>query len=419
MTSLSKVADALATYLGYRPRTLRLSERSDNLRESRIRNTARLVNNLSAQHPLINLGQGLPEFPPHQALKDAAKAAIDGEFNQYLDTWGYAPLRRAIADKLARYNGIKANPDTEITVTCGASEALHLAAQLLVQDGDEMIVFEPYYETYEADLVLAAGAPRFVRLHAPEYHFDPAQLEKAFNRRTRAILLTTPHNPTGRVFTREELEQIARLCQKWNVVAIADEIYEYLVYDGKKHISLATIPGMEDRTITISGLSKTFSVTGWRLGYMHAAPELTKRLRRMHDYVTLGAPSPLQVAAVTAINMPDSFYGEVNRQYQDSRDQLAEALKQAGLNFRQPEGAYYIFADAAPWGFSDDRQAWEYLLREFRLVSVPGSCFYRPGAQTTSLRFCFAKKPQTIAAGAAALLSAAAARTDQTPKNGG
>jgi aminotransferase len=392
------------------------SARSQLIRDSNIREAARLVAELNTNGELVNLGQGLPEYPAPFELKEAAKAAIDADFNQYSDTRGYAVLRQAIAAKLGRYNGIKANPDTEVTVTCGASEALHIALQTLVNPGDEVIIVEPFYENYHPDVIMAGGVPRYVTLRKPDYTFDKRELEAAFNNRTRAILLTNPHNPTGRVFTREELKLVADLCQKYNVVAISDEIYEHLVYDGRRHISIATLPGMEDRTITISGLSKTFGVTGWRLGYFHAPAAYTKQIRRLHDYITLAAPSPLQIAAVTAMGMPESFYGDMVLKYQHARDELAKAAAEAGFKFRMPEGAYYLFTDSSHLGFANDKLAWEHLLRRHKLVSVAGFCFYRPNATTNNLRFCFAKRPTTIKTGAALLKAVGQERRPFAPK---
>jgi aspartate/methionine/tyrosine aminotransferase len=407
MQSFSDLAAWFSALITRNPRTRSLfSDRSQLIRDSNIREAARLVAELSATGNLVNLGQGLPEYPAPAVLKEAAKAAIDADFNQYSDTRGYAATRQAIAAKLQRYNGINANADTEVTVTCGASEALHVALQTLVNPGDEVIIIEPFYENYHPDVVMAGGIPRYITLRAPDYTFDARELAAAFNKRTRAILLTNPHNPTGRVFTREELELVAEQCRKWNVIAISDEIYEHLVYDGRRHISMATLPGMQDRTITVSGLSKTFGVTGWRLGYFHAAPHLTKQIRKLHDYITLAAPSPLQIAAVTALNLPDSFYAEMTQKYQDARDELCKAAAEAGFKFRKPEGAYYLFTDSSNLNFANDKLAWDYLLKEHKLVSVAGFCFYRPGTQTNNLRFCFAKRPATIQTGAALLKAA-------------
>lgn len=379
----------------------KISNRAMLIRESNIRDAARLVAQLSAQTKIVNLGQGLPEYPCPQELKDAAKAAVDADLNQYSNTWGYPLLRLAIASKLKRHNGIIVNPETEVTVTCGASEALNATLLATVNPGDEVIIIEPFYENYHPNVVIAGGAPRYVRLHEPGWTFDERELARAFNRHTRAILINTPNNPTGRVFSYDELTMVARLCQKWDVLAICDEIYEYMVYDGHKHISMATIPGMEDRTVTVSGLSKTFSVTGWRLGYLAAPAEHTKAIRRVHDYLTLAAPSPLQQAGIVALNLPDDFYRTMANKYRELRDQLIPAVEAAGFKLnRKPEGTYYLFTDCSHMGFANDRQLWEYLLREFGVATVAGYCFYRPDTTTHKIRFCYAKYPATIEAGA-------------------
>lgn len=380
--------------------SLSISDRAMLVRESNIRDAARLVEELSRQARIINLGQGLPEYGAPQVLKDAAKAAIDADFNQYSNTWGYLSLRQAIARKLAQYNGVIANPDTEITVTCGVSEALNATLLATVNPGDEVIVVEPFYENYHANVIMAGGTPRYVRLHEPDWTFCERELKGAFNRHTRAILINTPHNPTGRVLTRQELELIGSLCQKWGVLAVCDEMYEYMVYDGHKHISLASLPGMEDRTVTLSGLSKTFSVTGWRLGYLAAPAQLSPAIRRVHDYLTLAAPSPLQQAAVVALNLPPEFYQEMAAKYQGLRDKLMEAVKDAGFGLRSPEGTYYLFTDCSHMGFANDRKCWEYLLRQFGLATVAGYCFYRPDVTTQHIRFCYAKYPSTLDAAA-------------------
>ncbi|MBI4533192.1 MAG: pyridoxal phosphate-dependent aminotransferase [Candidatus Melainabacteria bacterium] len=377
-----------------------ISDRAMLIRESNIRDAARLVEELSRQAKIINLGQGLPEYPAPQVLKDAAKAAIDADFNQYSNTWGYLALRQAIARKLAQYNGIVANPDTEITVTCGVSEGLNATLLATVNPGDEVIIVEPFYENYHANVIMAGGTPRYVRLHEPDWTFDERELKGAFNRHTRAILINTPHNPTGRVMTCHELQLIGSLCQKWGVLAVCDEMYEYMVYDGHQHISLASLPGMEDRTVTLSGLSKTFSVTGWRLGYLAAPEPLSKAIRHVHDYLTLAAPSPLQQAAVVALDLPADFYKGMSTKYQGLRDKLMTVVSDAGFTLRKPEGTYYLFTDCSHMGLNNDRQCWEYLLRQFGLATVAGYCFYRPGTTTQRIRFCCAKYPETIDAAA-------------------
>lgn len=376
-------------------RRSKISQRAEIIRESNIRDAARLVSQIP---DVVNLGQGLPEYPAPAILKDAAREAILQDFNQYSNTWGYPQLRQAIAHKMSHYNGIAANPETEITVTCGASEALNAALLATVNPGEEVIIFEPFYENYHPNVAICGGLPRYVKLRSPDWTFDRKELAAAFNRRTRAILINTPHNPTGRVFSKDELDFIAHLCQKWDVIAITDEIYEYMVYDGNRHLSMATLPGMGERTITISGLSKTFSITGWRLGYVVAPAEYTRALRRVHDYLTLAAPSPMQVAGITAMKMPDEFYAGMMARYQEMRDQIMVVAEGAGFKFKKPEGTYYLFTDASQLGFEDDGKLWEHLLTEYKLATVAGYCFHRPGAKTNNIRFCYAKSAKTIEA---------------------
>ncbi len=403
MVSLKQLREAVArlasclSLKGDHARRSNISNRAAKIRPSNIRDAARLVTEMSAKTRVINLGQGLPQYPAPQFLKDAAKAAIDANINQYSNTWGDPLLRQAIARKFQRYNGVTYNPETEITVTCGASEAINAALLATVNPGDEMIVFEPFYENYHPNAMIVDATLRYVQLREPDWTFDEKELEAAFNKRTKVLLLNTPHNPTGKVFSRRELEAIARLCRKWNVLVICDEIYEYMVYDGARHVSMAAIPGMKERTITVSGLSKTFSVTGWRLGYCAAPPEITRALRRVHDYLTLAAPSPLQAAAVVALNQPDDFYKELADKYRALRDQLCPMLEAAGFKFQKPQGTYYVFADCSHMGFATDRQAWEYMLRALGVATVAGYCFYRPEQSPRHLRFCYAKYPETIA----------------------
>lgn len=372
-----------------------ISERATLIRDSNIRDAARMV---ATRPGVINLGQGLPEAPVPQFLKQAAINAINADFNQYSNTWGYPVLREAIAQKAKRFNGIIADPEHNITVTCGASEALNVALLATVNPGEEIIIFEPFYENYHPNAITSGAVPRYVKLHGPDWTFDPRELARAFNKRTKVVMLNTPHNPTGRVFRAEELKVIADLCQKWGAITLTDEIYEHMVYDGGKHVSMATIPGMEDRTITVSGLSKTFGVTGWRLGYVIAPEPYSSALRRFHDYLTLAAPSPLQMAALTALSLPQSYYDELTAKYQSNRDLICDAVGKAGFQFRKPEGTYYLFTDASDFGFGNDRELWNYLLNEFNLATVAGYCFFRPDAKTNYIRFCYAKTPQTLAA---------------------
>jgi aminotransferase len=384
---------ARSCFPGFHPAHKRISARATLIRESNIRDAARLVKQIPN---VVNLGQGLPEYPAPAILKEAAQKAIAADHNQYSNTWGYPELRQAIARKMLAYNGITCDPETEVTVTVGASEALNAALLATVNPGDQVIVFEPFYENYHPNITIAGGTPRYVRLHAPDFTFDKDELAAAFNHRTRAILINTPHNPTGRVFTREELQVVADLCQKWDVLAITDEIYEYMVYDGHKHISMATLAGMRERTITISGLSKTFGITGWRLGYVVAPPEYTSAMRRVHDYLTLCAPAPLQMAGIVALEMGEDFYREMVEKYRAARDQLIEVAAKAGFKFRKPEGTYYLFTDVSHMGFASDKQLWEVLLRQHGLATVAGYCFYRPNAKTQNIRFCYAKSQATI-----------------------
>ncbi|MCC7527032.1 MAG: aminotransferase class I/II-fold pyridoxal phosphate-dependent enzyme [Candidatus Melainabacteria bacterium] len=395
LKNLSARLNALAQCITGKPRSRSpISDRALIIRDSNIRDAARLVSQLPG---ITNLGQGLPEYPAPQILKDAAVAAINADWNQYSNTWGYPQLREAIAGKMKHYNGVDADPETEITVTVGASEALNASLLATVNPGDEVIIFEPFYENYHPNVAICGGTPRYVKLHSPTWTFDRKELAAAFNKRTRVILINTPHNPTGRVFTMEELSFIADLCKKWDVLAITDEIYEYMVYDGRKHISMATLPGMRDRTITISGLSKTFSITGWRLGYAVAPEKYTRALRKVHDYLTLAAPSPMQIAGITALNMPDEFYAEMVAKYQQMRDQICQVAQEAGFEFAQkPEGTYYLFTDPSKLGFENDRKLWEHLLYDHKLATVAGYCFFRPDAKTNHIRFCYAKSEKTI-----------------------
>jgi len=367
----------------------------------------REMTRLAAIHGGINLAQGFPDFPAPANLVDAAARALREGFNQYAITWGAPAFRQALAEKVRWFNGIEVDPERHITVTCGATEAMMATLLATVNPGEEVIVFEPFYENYGPDTKLSGAVPRFVQLRLePGFPFDPEEVQAQITPRTKAIIINTPHNPTGRVFSREELGLVAKLCQKWGAIALCDEIYEHMVYDGHKHVSMATLPGMEDRTVTVSGLSKTFSVTGWRLGYLAAPPDYSKAIRRVHDYLTLAAPSPLQQAGIVALNLPDEFYREMQDKYCGLRNQLLDVVRGAGFRLaRKPEGTYYLFADCSHMGFASDRQLWEYLLREFGVATVAGYSFYRPDTRTQKIRFCYAKYPHTLAAGAERLQS--------------
>src|SRR5260370_3733548 len=324
----------------------------------------------------VNLAQGCPDFAAPAVIKEAAKRAIDEEYNQYAITHGSPNFRRAIADKVRSYNGIACDPDRNITVTCGATEAMIATMLAVINPGDEVIIFEPFYENYGPDVILAGATPRYVALRDPDFSIDRAEVEAAFGPRTKAIIVNTPHNPSGKVFTRAELEAIAALCMHYDTLAITDEIYEHIIYDGARHLSLASIPGMAERTITISGLSKTYSITGWRLAYAIASERLTSAIRKVHDFLTVGAPHPLQEAGAAALRLPESFYSSLSAMYARKRGALYDALTAAGLECSKPDGAYYIVADIGKLGFKDDFAAADFILEDVGVAAVPGSSFY-------------------------------------------
>ncbi len=354
----------------------------------------------------VNLAQGFPDFPAPAAIKEAAKRAIDEEYNQYAITHGSPNFRKAIAEKARAYNGLECDPERNITVTCGATEAMIASLLAVINPGDEVIIFEPFYENYGPDTILAGATARYVALRDPDFSFDRRELEKAFNARTKAIIINTPHNPTGKVFSRAELETIAQLCQRYDTLAITDEVYEHIIFGNAHHVSIGSIPGMEERTITISGLSKTYSITGWRLAYVIAPERLTSAVRKVHDFLTVGAAHPLQEAGAVALRLPESFYAELAAMYERKRATLFEALNGAGLKCRSPQGAYYIMADIGHLGFRDDFEAADFMLDEVGVSSVPGSSFYhRAELGRSMLRFTFSKSDETIGAAAERLKS--------------
>ncbi len=371
---------------------IKTAHRASTFNESVIREMTRVAN----QHGAINLAQGFPDFPMPEPMKDAACAAIHGDINQYAITWGTPALRLAIAEKYRRWYDIDVDPEREITVTCGATEAMAAVFLALIDPGDEVIVFEPFYENYGPDAILAGAKPVFVPLEGIDWRLDPDKLRAAFSDKTRAIVVNTPHNPTGRVFTREEISLIAELCQKYDVIAITDEIYEHIRYAGGHHV-LATWPGMRERTVTISGLSKTFSCTGWRLGYAVAPAEMTSPIRKVHDFLTVGAPAPLQAAGAIGMAFGPEYYNEMALEYRERRDVMVSALNEAGFRFSAPEGAYYILADFT--GISDLRgvEFAMWLAKEIGVATVPGTSFYHtPKNGETVTRFAFCKKPETL-----------------------
>jgi aminotransferase len=361
---------------------------------------------LAMLHGAINLAQGYPDFPAPDEVKEAAVAAIRADHNQYAITWGAKSLRDAIAAKTLRFYGYEPDPEREITVACGATESMMAAMLAVVNPGDEVIVFEPFYENYGPDAAISGAKLVFVPLEEPDFHFDEEKLRAAFTPRTKAIVVNTPNNPSGKVFTRAELELIGRLCEEFDALIITDEIYEHIIYDGHVHVSPATLPGLRERTISISGLSKTFSVTGWRLGYIIAPPELTNAIRKVHDFLTVGAPAPLQEAAAVALAFPDSFYEDVARSYAARREVLLTALGEAGFPVFRPQGAYYIMADIRPFGADDDSEFARFLTAEVGVAPVPGSSFYHDQALgRTKIRFTFSKREETLRAAAERLLT--------------
>jgi len=368
-----------------------LSRRVDHFVESVIRDMTRL----SIKHDAINLAQGFPDFPAPEELKRAAADAIMGDYNQYSITWGAKDLREEISRKAIKYNHIEADPESNVTVTCGSTEAMMAAMLALINEGEEVVVFEPFYENYGPDAVVSGAVPRFVPLNE-DCTIDEDALASAFNKKTRALILNTPNNPCGKVFTKDEMKLIADLCADHDVIAVTDEIYEYILYDGKKHISIASFDEMRDRTITISGFSKTYSVTGWRIGYALAEKSLTSALRKVHDFLTVGAPAPLQHACVTALGFPDSYYRDLAGMYASKRKLLFDALTKAGFRCSLPDGAYYILADIPESIGMDDMAFARYLVSEIGVAAVPGSSFFKGEAGKHKLRFTFSKKEETL-----------------------
>lgn len=369
------------------------SNRASKFTESVIREMTRIC----LRHQGVNLAQGFPDFPAPMEIKESAIRAIQKDFNQYAITWGTVNLRQAIAEKFAWYNGVSIDPEREITVCCGSTEAMISSLMAIVNPGDEVIVFEPFYENYGPDTILCDAKPCFITLHEPDWHFDEKELTQAFNKKTKAIVLNTPNNPTGKVFSREELLFIADLCQKWGVIAVTDEIYEHILYDGAKHISMASLPGMRDQTITINSISKTYSLTGWRVGWAIASALITSSIRKVHDFLTVGAPHPLQEAAATALRMDQTYYEALAKGYQERRDFLAQALVEAGFKIYLPNGAYYIMTDVSHFGFSDDVTFARHLVEKAGVATVPGSSFYNHSSLgATKVRFCFPKKRETL-----------------------
>jgi aminotransferase len=388
----------------------RVSRKASSFTESVIRDMSRQA----LAYGAVNLSQGFPDFSAPEDIKQAACDAINADINQYAITWGAKRFRDAIAAKTKWHLGLDIDPEREIVVTCGSTEAMIATMLAVIDPGEEVIVFEPYYENYGPDTILSGAVMRYVTLHPPtddrpDWHFDPGELRAAFNEKTKAIIITTPHNPTGKVFTREELRLIADLCIEYDALAFTDEIYEHIWYPDAtrgglepiRHTAMATLEGMRDRTVTINSLSKTYSVTGWRVGYAIAAPDLINGIRQVHDFLTVGAAAPLQEAGVYAMGLPASYYEKLQREYQRRRDYLLGALEEAGFKCFKPDGAYYIMTDISDFGFENDLKFTRYLVQDIGVAVVPGSSFYRrPELGAQQVRFCYCKRDETLAAAA-------------------
>jgi aminotransferase len=382
-----------------------LSLKAQSFTESVIREMTRLNLALNGPDRAINFAQGFPDFETDPRILEAAAVALRDGYNQYATTWGAPQLRQAVARKQSAAWNRKVDPETEVTVSCGATEAMIAAMLTAVDPGDEVVIFEPFYENYGPDCILTGATPRYVALQPPDWSFDPDSLRSAFTSRTRAIIVNTPHNPTGKVYSRAELELIAELCIEHGAIAITDEIYEHLVYHGR-HVSLATLEGMADRTITISGASKTFSVTGWRVGWIVAPPDLTGGIRKVHDFLTVGAAHPLQIAIASALELPPSFYMELLGDYRERRDAIVSGLRECGFAVEMPDGAYYVMAGIGAFGFDDDTAMARHLIEEVAVATVPASSFYHdPERGRGYLRFSFPKRLDTIERGVEALRS--------------
>jgi aspartate/methionine/tyrosine aminotransferase len=383
------------------------SAKAATFSESVIREMSRLC----AASGGVNLAQGFPDFACPQELKDAAKAAIDADVNQYAITWGAKAFRDGIAEKVARtYEGWTVDPETELCVTCGSTEAMIATLLATVDPGDEVIVFEPFYENYGPDAVLSGATPRYVTLHAPDWSIDEAELRAAFSDRTRAIIVNTPHNPTGKVFTRAELDLVGELCQTYDALCLTDEIYEHIVYDAE-HVPPATVPGLEDRTVTVNALSKTYAVTGWRVGWSIAPAEITSSIRKVHDFLTVGAAAPLQAAGAAAMALPAAYYEQEAKLYRERRDLLCGVLESTGFRFRVPDGAYYVLCETGELDPAQDSSAFaRRIVSDPGVAVVPGTSFFADPSQGAHLvRFAFPKKLETLHA-AAERISRLAAR---------
>jgi len=375
----------------------RVSRKASQFTESVIREMTREA----IKHGAVNLSQGFPDFAAPEDIKRVAMQAIADDVNQYAITWGAKDFREAISRKTKWYLGFEIDPEAEITVTCGSTEGMISAMLATVDPGEEVIVFEPFYENYAPDAILSDAKPRYVPLRAPDWSFDKSELRAAFNSKTKAIIICNPNNPTGKVFTREEIEFIGGLCQEFDALCFTDEIYEHILYprEGAEiaHISMAQIAGLRDRTVIVNSMSKTYSVTGWRVGYCIASPEITSAIRKVHDFLTVGAAAPLQAAGAYALSLPPSYYDRLQTEYRARRDLILPELEKAGFATFSPDGAYYVMTDIKAFGFKDDVEFTRHLIREVGVACVPGSSFYSdPRLGSQQVRFCFCKKDETL-----------------------
>jgi len=369
-----------------------LSRKLANFTDSVIRRMTRIAN----LHGAVNLSQGFPDFDPPKALKEALEKVAGGSIHQYAITWGAANFRVALARKQSRFMGFEINPETQVAVTCGSTEAMIAAMMTVCNPGDKVIVFSPFYENYTADAILSGAEPIYVHLKPPYYHFDIAELESAFMQNPKALILCNPSNPCGKVYTREELQIIARFAIKYDVFVITDEVYEHIVYEPFHHIYISSLPGMFERTISCSSLSKTYSITGWRLGYVIAPSNIIDGVRKVHDFLTVGAAAPLQEAAVTALNFGDEYYINLQKSYTEKKDYFLNGLDQLGLNYTVPQGAYYVMVDISEFGATNDIEFCEWMACEVGVAAVPGSSFFQEEVHHL-IRFHFAKNEETLA----------------------
>lgn len=376
-----------------------IAERLSGFTESVIREMTRVAN----AHDAINLSQGFPDFQPAAELVEAARDAMAGDYHQYAITWGAPLLREALAKKQSRYMGIELDPEANIVITCGSTEAMMAAMMTACNPGDKVVVFSPFYENYTADTILAGAEPIYVPLRPPDFRFDPVELRGAFLKRPKALILCNPSNPTGRVFSLDELTQIAELAREFDTFVITDEVYEHIVYAPHRHTYIASLPGMFERTISCGSLSKTYAITGWRLGHVIAPPEVIEGVRKVHDFLTVGAAHPLQIAAVTALNFPEIYYQQLAQDYARRRDILLGYLNQTGLPYFEPEGAYYVLVDISRFGYEDDTEFCLWLAKEIGVAAVPGSSFFREPVNHL-MRLNFAKREETLVAAGERLL---------------